>query len=326
MKKIRPLQQVARSTLLLFLLIVPSMSYGQWNASASLDTNRIRIGEQPTLTLTLDHTEQKDDILFPSVKEQLGEDIELIEASPVDTLKPDPDQAPKVQRLVQRFKITSFDTGYHPIPPLAFKLGNDTARTEPLLLEVKSVKLGKDPKPKPIKDVHRFPYSWSAWFEDHWHWFAIAGGILALALLFFILYRRWTKKEPKEESAPPPRPPHEVAMERLEKLEKEKAWQEKDPKDYYTLLSNIIRQFLEDRYGFPALEETTARILHELSFTDIDEEGKGRARKILKRADMVKFAKERPIIPDRENDLSEAKSFVERTAPRSSEAENGEEG
>ena len=302
--------------LLSLLLLFSLTGRSQMNVHAGLDTGHIRIGEQPVLTLTLEHrsSENKTEISFPTVGDSLGDHIEVLERSSVDTVKPAPDRAPDLRRIERSFRITSFDTGYHAIPPFPFRVGDDTVRTDPLMLSVEGVDVGKEHAFRPIKDIERFPYTWKAWFYDHWPWFAGLGAVL-LALLLFLLYRRYRKHSEPEPEPEPERPPQELAMERLRELQDQKAWQEWEAKAFYTELSDILRHFLEDRYRIPALEETTAKILHELAFTEIDEEGKGRVRKILKEADMAKFAKQRPESRERERALEDAIAFVQRSVP-----------
>lgn len=320
-------QQYMKHTCSIFclLLLLPLSSFAQWNVTARLDTNSIRIGEQPTLTLSMRYAvkEEERSIDFPVVEDELGPHVETIERSPVDTLIPGEGGSPERKRLIQEIRITSFDSGRHRIPPFQFIVDDDTVNTDPLLLEVKSVPLRKSKEPEPIKGIHEFPYTWSAWFRDHWPWFAAGGGLLLFALFLF-LYYRYRQRQKAKEPETPPRPPHEQAMERLEELRSEEAYQEWEAKAYYTELSDILRHYLEERYLIPALEETTPKILNELSFTQIDEEGKGRVRKILRTADMVKFAKQRPEAGKKKEALEEVLAFVERSKPKS-ESQDAEE-
>ncbi len=317
---IRALSCFGKSFLL--VLLVPLVSNAQWNAQASLDTQRIRIGEQITLTLSLQYMERegKHRIELPRVSKILGDKIEVLERGKADTLSPHEKEDPELKRIEQRFRLTSFDSGKHRIPPMHFRINGDSISTDPLFLDVRTVELGENKKPKPIKDIRRFPYTWSAWFRDHWPWFAVGGTALLVALLLFLYYRK-RKRAPGEHPEPPPRPAHEIALEHLRSLEAEKAWQEKDPKAFYTELTDTLRRYLEERYRVPALESTTARILHELAFTDIDDEGKALLRRLLKRSDMVKFAKQKTTSEERETSLKEAISFVERSIPASTESE-----
>lgn len=302
--------------LLLLFSLIPSLSIAQWNASAELDTSRIRIGEQPTLTLTLQYQDSSGDkeVIGPRIGDTLSEKVEVVEKERPDTLRPHEKQAPELRKIVRKVRITSFDSGHHPIPPFPFVVEGDTVRTEALLLRVGTVELGEDPKPRPIKDIRRFPYTWQAWFKDHWPWFAAAGGLLLIALLLFLYFRK--RKEVEEvQIQEPARPPEEVAIERLRELKEKKAAREMEVKEFYTELSGIVRQYLEDRYQIPALEETTVRIVHQLSILELDETNKGRIRKLLRSADLAKFAKQRPSVSAREEELEEGVRFVESTRP-----------
>ncbi len=322
MKSERKQHLIRLCSILALLLLLPSSLLPQWHATARLDTNSIRIGEQPTLTLRLRYAakEKKRSIDFPTVEQKLAPHVETIERSPVDTLTQGEGTSPEWKQLIQEVRITSFDSGRHRIPPFRFVIDQDTMYSDPLLLEVNSVPVGKSKKPRPIKSIYEFPYTWSEWFQDHWPWFAAGGGVLLLALLLF-LYYRYRQRQKAKEPAAPPRPPHERALERIQELRSENAYENWDAKAYYTEISDILRHYLEERYMIPALEETTPKILNELSFTAIDEEGKGRIRKILRTADMVKFAKQRPRSKEKQEALDEAEAFVERSTPASESEE-----
>lgn len=302
--------------LLLLFSLIPSLTIAQWNATAELDTSHIRIGEQPTLTLTLQYQDSSGNkkVTPPRIGDTISEKVEVVEKGKSDTLRPHEKQAPELRKIVREVRITSFDSGHHPIPPFPFVLEGDTVETEPLLLRVGTVELGENPKPRPIKDIRRFPYSWQAWLKDHWPWFAVAGGLLLIALLLFLYFRRkkGTEEAPVQE---PTRPPEEVAIERLKELKENNAPREMEVKAFYTELSAIVREYLENRYQIPALEETTVRIVHQLSILELGETDKGRIRKLLRSADLAKFAKQRPSVSAREAELEEGVRFVESTRP-----------
>src|SRR6185312_1103337 len=163
--------------------------------------------------------------------------------------------------------ITSFDSGYYAIPPFTFvyQFEGDTARhkveTEPLLLMVKTIPVDTT---KPIKDIKapvEVPFSW----EDALPYIIGGVAIILVAILVYWLIKRFRKRTVKEEAlAKPARPPHEIALEELDALEKGKLWQNGNYKLYYSRLADIVRIYIENRYGINAMEQPTEETLASL--------------------------------------------------------------
>ena len=135
-----------------------------------------------------------------------------------------------------------------------------------------------------------------------------------LGVLAIILYRR--KKEgkrllPLRES--PPRPPHEIAVEALDRLRDSDLLEKGKIKAYYTEISEIIRRYIEGRYFIVALEMTTTDVLDGLSREDVFEEDYDLFQMFLDRCDLVKFAKMIPTAEENEEILRLAYEIVDRT-------------
>jgi len=158
----------------------------------------------------------------------------------------------------------------------------------------------------------------------------ILGG-LAIALLiaagiWFYLKRRnplkaFIKEKPKE-------PAHVIALRELEHIKQEKLWQKGEVKTFHSHLTDVLRDYIEDRYGIPAPEQITSEILQSLQSVELpDDKVLWKIQQVLEQADLVKFAKMEPL-PD-ENDLAlkNAYLFVNQTkfeAPKPAEEEAGE--
>jgi len=89
--------------------------------------------------------------------------------------------------------------------------------------------------------------------------------------------------------------------------------QKGEVKEYYSRLTDIVRRYFEQRYGFMALEQTTDEILSELRRHPTAEEVWGETGEVLRRADMVKFARHMPSMSDHEKAMETARNIVERT-------------
>ena len=53
-----------------------------------------------------------------------------------------------------------------------------------------------------------------------------------------------------------PKLPHQLAMQEIERIKGEKVWQKGQSKEYYTELTDAIRTYIKDRFGFNVLKMT----------------------------------------------------------------------
>lgn len=144
--------------------------------------------------------------------------------------------------------------------------------------------------------------------------------IIGLALIGGLIYWWYTKYYKNREErtivvAPDVYvPSHQIALKKLSDLKGKKLWQQGDIKTYQSELTYIIREYLEGRYDISALESTTDEIVKNLSAELSSEDDVISLKRILQVADLVKFAKAQPDENLHESFMTEAESFVERTA------------
>jgi hypothetical protein len=144
-------------------------------------------------------------------------------------------------------------------------------------------------------------------------------GVLALAVLASAIYlivtrTRKAKGKVQEEEAPK-EAPHIVAIRNLEILSHQKMWQNGKHKAYWSRLSEILREYLDGRYGVGAMEMTTDEIVDALREVEIGHKQKMDLLSVLRDADLVKFAKATPEANDNELAYDRAYHFVEETKP-----------
>ena len=108
-------------------------------------------------------------------------------------------------------------------------------------------------------------------------------------------------------------PAHIIAFGKLEILKGEKLWQEGKLKQYHSSLTDIVREYIENRYKIQALEQTTDEILWSFRNVAIDEESKTKLKRVLVVADLVKFAKEIPLPAENEMSLTNSYDFINGT-------------
>jgi hypothetical protein len=152
----------------------------------------------------------------------------------------------------------------------------------------------------------------------------VLGISLAVILALSFLYRYWRKRQQRKSGevyVPPPRPAHTIAREQLALLREKKLWQQGLIKQYYSEVTEIVRRYFENRYGFMALEQTTEEIMYALRKHQHAEPVWEETERILRRADLVKFAKYQPGISEHEEMFDIAMDIVDKTAPVSAAAE-----
>ena len=287
-------------------------------ASASLDTNKILVGQQTTLHLQVDVP--KDLILqWPLLNDTLQANVEVISSSQIDTLKSDKEG---FIRLHQDIVISSFDSGYYAIPPFYFMYGkaNDSlnnhieiAESNALLLEVHNIKVDLKKEIKDIKPILDEPWQ----FKEFLPYILIIGGIFLIIAIGVYIYFRIKNDKPIFAFAQKPKvPAHIVALEKLNKLKEQKLWQTGSAKEFYSELTDILREYMEGQLHFGAMEMISADIIDELQKQNLDKSLVDETQSVLQTADLVKFAKVEPLADENDRALKWGFAFVEQTMPQ----------
>lgn len=285
-------------------------------ATLGSDTNAILIGDQFIMSLELTHPKGTT-IPWIQIPDTFS-NMEIVQRMPVDTISAT--GADKISRR-QNFVVTSFDSGFHVIPPFSFNytVGSDTtilhAETEPLLITVQTVPVDTTRAIRDIKGQVNIPFSWQDLLPYLF-------GLLLAGIIGFLVYYFLKKRKAKvivDEIKIPARPPHEIALEALKALDESKLWQQGNFKGYHTGLTDIIRTFIENRWSVAAMEMTTDEILGLKIIADQPQEQVSGLRYLLELADLVKFAKATPIAHEHEQCMKNAVSFVRANAPVISE-------
>jgi len=215
------------------------------------------------------------------------------------------------------YVISTFLTGEFKIPPLSVRyftpsdsIGNILA-TETIDITVKSVKPSEAGDIKDVKPPLDIPRN--LWLLLRWIGLGIFMAALAAVAVILYLRRRAGKALiPLREA--PPRPPHEIALEALERLKSSDLLAKGDVKQFYIELSEIIRRYIGGRYFVVAMEMTTTEVLDGLANIDLKEEVFNAFRHFFYQCDMVKFAKFRPGEKVHESMVVLAGDLINRTS------------
>ncbi len=279
------------------------------NATAKLDSLTIRIGDQTKLRLIVTQP-VKEKVNFPKLADTISSKVQIV-SSRLDTII---DKNDKTQiTVIQSYTITSFDQGTYTIPSYAIGTATGVLQTPQLTLMVQTVKVDTTKAVYDIKQPLAVSYTFFDWLKDHWIWV-----VLGLAVVAGIIYLIWyLRKRPKVEKPvveiKPDVPPHAIAINKLQKLRDKKLWQQGSIKEYHSELSDILREYLEKRYVIKTHERTTDEIFAALKYMDIANDYRTKLTQVLILADLVKFAKEKPLPVDNELSMEDALTFVLKT-------------
>ncbi|MDR1672766.1 MAG: hypothetical protein LBS09_04800 [Bacteroidales bacterium] len=281
-------------------------------ANARLDTAVMLIGDQIKLHVEV---EKRNDVRvqFPVWDNALSAHIEIIGVTPVDSVAVSAD----VTRFTQDVVITAFDSGRQELPEIRFPFTDngyhDTIATTPLYVDVLVMPTDTLKQIADIKPIYQLPVGWA----DIYPWLLLAGVILLLAaIIVFLIYALGKRRKHQPVFGPPKLvdPPHVIALRELDRLRNEKLWQNNRTKEYYTRLSDIVRMYIERRFGVAAMEMTGKEILYGLKAANFEDNNlMNRLQQLFSLSDLAKFAKSEPLPDENETSMLDSYLFVNNT-------------
>ncbi|MFA5419695.1 MAG: hypothetical protein WC341_14685 [Bacteroidales bacterium] len=297
-------------TLLVALFTGSNVHSQEVAAWSKIDTGAIMIGQQVNIQFGIRVTDGYQ-VGWPEIGDTLTSNIEVINKSEIDTVT-----EPGALRLMQQLTLTSFDSGYFKIPAFNIhisKPGDTTTQISSsgeLYLKVNVPVVDTAQAIKPIVGPISEPYT----FKELLPWILL--GIVAIGLVVLLIFylKRRKKKQPLfERKAKPVQPPHLVAINKLEELRLAKVWQSGKLKQYHSQITDIMREYLDNRFHFDAPEMTSDEILSTLKKYKVNDEAFGKLSGVLFLSDMVKFAKSQPTALENDLSLSHCVDFVNET-------------
>ena len=297
-------------TLLCLSFWLPSIG-AEIKATASTDSAAILMGKQTTLHI--DVVGQLNEKGALSVIDTMWRDVEIVDMGQPEMT----DLGNGRKQLRQDLIIQSFDSGMYAIPPVIYIQPGDTVSTNCPVLKVIPVPVDTMVTVHDYADVvtvDRKIYDYLPdWATDYGIWILLALVVIGGALY---VYFKWIKQGkipllPKRK----PVPPYNLAMQRLQHLGAEKLCERGEEKEYYTRLTDILRSYLDGRFGINAMEMTSTQIIESLRKNPDTRASEPMMQKILEIADFVKFAKVRPLPEDNKLAMDSAVRFVEETKP-----------
>lgn len=272
---------------LCFLLLSAVVFPQQKPLVTTLDKTKQKIGGEFKLTLktSVDTTAK---VAFPNPK-NIGP-LEVIESYKIDTVR----NGGRYD-LIKKYGLTQFDSGRYVIPSVTVLINNKPYFSDSLRVEVANVPVDTlKQKMYDIKPIAEVPSSKS------WIWKLLLVLLLLAgvgAFVYWYLKIRQTKKIEEEIY----KTPIEKATSLLNTLEKKQLWQKGEVKAYYSELTDIARTYIEEAIEIPAMESTTSELIEGLRTASMKKKMKltpetiENLERVLKQADLVKFAKSKPL-------------------------------
>ncbi|RYD59504.1 MAG: hypothetical protein EOP56_01170 [Sphingobacteriales bacterium] len=298
--------------LLTLLIIGGKAAFAQTGATvnARIDATKITVGDPARIFIDVQHDAATSELQWAVIPDSFN-NLEVLEKGGIDTVGKG-----GMITYRQRIQVTGFDSGMHMIPSFAFtvipKSGNPyVIKTDSIELLVQTVPVDTTKGFRDIKGIREVQTSWLDYI-----WYIVAGLVFLAIAGYVIWYFRTHRKtvapavfNKVQESL------QAKALRLLGELDREQLWQNGKIKEYYTRLTDILRQYIEERFKMPAMELTTDELLstargnyelhHHISLLG----------QILTTADMAKFARAQPTMQEHVMAMENARQFIKDTEP-----------
>ena len=285
---------------IVFIGLIASALSLMAQVQAKIDPIEMMIGEQAQVTLTVNAADDAT-IVWPQLKprQMLTPGVEVLQAQ---------ETAPHTFVVI----LTSFDGNLYHLPPFVVKVNGKEQKSSDLALkvievEVDTTKLDAFYGPRDVQDN---PFQWSDWSMP----FKLSLVVLVMLAICFYFYLRLRDNKPIVTRIKIVKRllPHQKAMQQIEQIKMDKMVASENQKEYYTKLTDTLRKYIEERYGFSAMEMTSSEIIDRLMAT-ADQQSLDELRQLFTTADLVKFAKYSTMINENDANLVSAIDFINQT-------------
>ena len=275
-------------------------------ATASVNVNTIKIGEELRYQIEVkgDTTQL---IVFPD--KSTFTPLEVLESNEIDTVKKN-----NSLQFIKEYVLTQFDSGSYTIPRQKVLINEKSFFTDSIQVEVNNVLVDTSKQKlygiKPFIDVDAPKViKWKKWIG----WIGIP--LFIIALLIYFLFRKKKTKALKESELPP----YEKAMLALKRIDESTLLQQDSHKEYYSRLGDTARKYIDEEIYDQAMESTTDELIDALNskissgMLFLDNTTVESLKKVLKTADMAKFAKSKPDIGIAKSDRNTIENVLKET-------------
>ena len=295
----------------IFIILIASAlaASAQVSVEAEIDSIQIFVGQQAHVTLAATAKENAK-VEFPQFKptEYVTPGVEVLDCRELE--KKEKDNGFVTRSVI--YTMTSFDDTLYYLPPMMVKIDGKPYKSKSLALKVLTIEVDTLHAEQFFgpKDVQDNPFQWSDWSLPFW----LSVLMLVLMAVCYYLYLRLRDNKPIISHIRIVKRllPHQKAMKEIEQIKADKMVTAENSKEYYTKLTDTLRKYIEERYGFSAMEMTSSEIIERLMATQ-DQKALDELRQLFTTADLVKFAKYSTLINENDANLVNAIEFINQT-------------
>ncbi|HJW29903.1 MAG TPA: hypothetical protein VJ508_11760 [Saprospiraceae bacterium] len=284
-----------------WMLCLAFQSLASGQAEMVVDHVKIRIGDQLHATVSMLSTMGGEWVNQDKMWPDSMKGIEVVSGPVMNK-----------EKTQGTWTLSFFDTGYVRIPPVPLVLRHqgrlDTFYTKDIPIQVEAVEPDSSGL-LAIKDIYVHPFN-ILYYKKY-----LPHALVALLLLGGLWY--WWRKRRKKEApvvlTPPEPTPHDWAYKALEELAAMRLWQKGEVKEHYSLLTGILREYLERRFRIRALEQTSEEIIDQLQSLNLSKGTLEDTESLLSISDLIKFAKADPGVDIHADAIERVKAFIKET-------------
>lgn len=302
---------------LLFLVSI-GYSWAQSPISSSIDSTEIKIGAAVHLTIKA-QVSDTDNVVFPNTP-MMGP-FEVIDHTPIDTVLQD-----RKMELIKKYTLTQFDSGKYTLPRLSVLVNGKNYQTDFYEINVHNVAV--DTLKQPMYDIKDTIGGTTDTSKIIWYIIGAIICVLAGVVTYFIIKKRQEKNLTEDDLY---RTPLEKVTKHLQFLDAKRLVMNGDVKSYYSELTDVIRDYIEEVFEIPAKESTTSEVIQLLLQTiktkkiKLSKDTIQELKRVLETADLVKFAKSEPMIHEIEQDrksMDQVSVTIDQAIPKFAEEQS----
>ena len=313
------MKKIFLSIFLAFALVNISFA-GEISVKATLEPNEILIGQQSTYKLELIQP-ATEKVSWPQFYDTLATNVQILEKLKTDTAKISDGRI----SITTEYLVSSYDSGFYYVPEFLFETATEKVTSNPVGLTVNTVQVNEQTDDiNAEKNIMSAPFSWIE--LARWSGIGLAA-VLIIAIIVLLLMRFVFNKKVTilPETPEVVLPAHVVALQKLEQIKTEKIWQQGQIKQFYTDITDVIREYLSGAYGINAMEMTTDEIVALVKKNKDLDEIRLVLKDMLELSDLVKFAKFVPLENENEKAVLDAFMIVEKTTKEEETEEKQEQ-
>ncbi len=290
----------------------------QQPVSATVDSAQIKIGSSFELTIKV-QADKEARVVFPDTK--LMGPFEVLESKPVDTVLADRKTA-----FIKKYMLTQFDSGFYTLPRQSIYINGKNYQTDLFNITVNNVQV--DTLKQPLYDIKTNAGTATDTSKLPYYIAAVIGCLLLGYFVYWLIKKRQDRNLTEDDLF---RTPLEKATRKLEELDGKRLVMSGNVKAYYSEITDITRDYIEEVFEIPAKESTSSELIRQLTDTIRNKKIKlgkdiiSDLKRVLQTADLVKFAKSEPLISEIESDRKTAEKVsveMDRALPRFAEEQS----